>query len=210
MKKPILLIAIMSMAMLAPASLSLELEVDCGQFWDAAVCSEWELQPLADEVAGLIEELQDSQEFTQDEIDDLWYQLDHIHQVLYWNEWRDRMQDFRLYLLDIKVHRLGDRMTAEEIKPDRQGGGISWGDLGQGLMGDKWFFIRGNSVMKFYRWLDNLFVTHAELEQIFILAGEPCNAAIAKSVHLGGAQTVNGVTYNPSMGLPCVGLTAIE
>ena len=162
MNKTILLIAIMSMVTLGTVHGDFR-EVTCGFGSIGGMCHETELQDEFNEVVDLIDDLEDAQLATDDEISDLWQQLDNIQDETQRQRWVDRMHDFKLFVHDMKIHRLETRMTAQESKVDRVGGGINTGELGALLFGDKWFF---RQAVSFIDKLKEIFATHEDLEAV--------------------------------------------
>ena len=162
MKKAILLTAIVSMVMLQGVAADFR-EVTCGHGSIGGLCHETELQDEFNEVAGLLDDLEQQQLVTDTEINDLWDELGDIQDIVNRQRWVDRMHDFKLMVHDFKIHKLENRITTEESKKDNVGGGINSGELGELLFNDKWFF---RHAVSFLDKLKEIFVTHEDLEAV--------------------------------------------
>lgn len=117
-------------------------EVDCGSswWWNTDICRDFELQDEFDEVADMINTVEhDSKQR------DRW-----LRYKILLNQHQDG-QD-RKYVLDHET----------KWSEDKVGGGMSLSDLGDVLLGDKWFFT-GFQPQTFIDYLEKPFVTESEL-----------------------------------------------
>jgi hypothetical protein len=141
-------------------------EVTCGHGQIGGLCHERELQDEFDEVHQLILDIEDNEWATQDDIDDLWLELDSIQEELDRQKWMDKMLLLKTKCNKHKIKKLSNyvRMNEDRWSQDTVGGnGLSTDDLAKKLSGNKKLF-------RVYPWyvdyLYTIFVTHQQHELI--------------------------------------------